>query len=839
MKRAFQILAVLLFLVLMFPLTAAPAPGSDSYSAGVQALQSGDSHKAVTLLSKAIESHPREFRYYNDRGIAYRLMGDLEKAVQDYSKAIELRPDYTNALNNRGVVHLQQGSYDKAIQDFSEALKFGGLESKIYTNLGAAYAAKGDYQRAIKHFDAAISLRPMDYRAFILMGEILEKTADKERALKMFRLGLGLIPDTALSNRVEKKVAAIEKILVAARQNVDKGANIQSAVADKANPEKSPPGQPAKPDPGRTRQIMLARPTPSSIPDPPKNSVAPVENGMETPEGLERRARARIMGKIAPTSAEILRQGQEFLEKNDPTKALVRFEDTLQLEKRKKNDQGVAWSSFEIGRVYSKLGDQVKGTSYLDAALKIFRKAKASDEIILTLLELAASKARAGQKDHAAAFYSAATDQAVSSGHQGLSKLIANLAAGIPYQQPKPTVASAKQVKAEERTASLADQTDKSPAQMQDQRKTVTAGQAPAPRLKQTIVAPIKSVNEKPPPKPVSTQGLPGQTAQTGLAKSGGPQPEIARKPAPAVPAQEQKATVSQQVSKMMDRKAELERLAALSKNKPTHAKPVPVETKVTASGSVGRGKAPGPAPLAEASARRSGAKEPPAENRVREDIATLKKLRASNDEAGMVSLLERLAGHYIKRKDYRKASYCLTASLALQDKLGFDKGRQRALYQSALLKEKLGDPAGALEELTRAIAISDVKTAAKTIKELDAKARNIATRLQLDAAAVLAGFQMLWKARVVGDDQTETEALYAIGKLYDKAEKPAEALNYYERSSASLLVDKARMHQKMGNARLAQDAYDNALEAFRKLDYSRYISLVKKIRTPRVFSRH
>jgi len=37
----------------------------------------------------------------------------------------------------------------------------------------------------------------------------------------------------------------------------------------------------------------------------------------------------------------------------------------------------------------------------------------------------------------------------------------------------------------------------------------------------------------------------------------------------------------------------------------------------------------------------------------------------------------------------------------------------------------------------------------------------------------------------------------------------------------------------------LAQDAYDKALETFRKLDYSRYVSLIKKIRSPRVFSKH
>ncbi|MBI4964789.1 MAG: tetratricopeptide repeat protein [Desulfomonile tiedjei] len=808
MKRVSKILVALLFLALMFPLAASPAPVNENYSAGVLALKSGDSQKAVTLLSKAIEARPGEFRFYNDRGVAYRMMGDLEKAVADYSKAIELKPDYTNALNNRGVVNLQRGLYDKAVQDFSEALKYGGLESKIYTNLGAAYAAKGDHRTAIKNFDAAISLRPMDYRAFIFMAETLEKIGDKERAVKMYQLGVGLVPDAALSSRLEKKIASLEKTLLVGRQRAETSANVQAGRADQAVPEKSRSDQTAKPDAGQTRKIILAKPIPPTAPEVPKPSAPDsVEPGIETPENLEQRARTRIMGKVAPASAEILRQGMEFLEKNDSTKALIRFEDTLQLEKRKKNELGVAWSSFEIGRVYSRLGDHLKAASYLDVALKIFRKAKAQDEVILALLELAGSKAKAGHKDQAAALYSAAANLAVSVGHHGLSKPIANLAAGKPYEQPKPAVALTKQTKADQRTASVGDQT----------------GRATAPVTGQ--------------PRPAVNNGQHLRTGQPGSVVAGGPLPETVRKPAPP-PTSQERITVSQQVSRMVERKAEPERPAAASKPKPTQAKPAQVETNVAAPGGVESAQAHAASPGLQASARRSPIQETSAENRIREDLATLKKLRASNDEAHMVNVLERLANHYIRRKEYKKASYCLNASLALQHKLGLDKGRQKAFYQSGLLKEKLGDQAGAIEDLTRASVLSDGKTGPKAIKDLDARVSDLAARLKIDAPAILAGFKMLWKARAVGDDQTETEALYAIGKLYDKADKPAEALNYYERSSASMLVDKARMHQKMGSRQLAQDAYDRALEIFRKLDYSRYIGLVKKIRTPRFFSK-
>ena len=70
--------------------------------------------------------NPNEYKYFNDRGVAYKRLGDLEKALADYNKSLEINPHYTNALNNREVVYLEQGHYDQALTDFNEALKYGG-----------------------------------------------------------------------------------------------------------------------------------------------------------------------------------------------------------------------------------------------------------------------------------------------------------------------------------------------------------------------------------------------------------------------------------------------------------------------------------------------------------------------------------------------------------------------------------------------------------------------------------------------------------------------------------------------------------------------------------------
>jgi regulator of sirC expression with transglutaminase-like and TPR domain len=106
-----------------------------------------------------------------------------------------------------------------------------------------------------------------------------------------------------------------------------------------------------------------------------------------------------------------------------------------------------------------------------------------------------------------------------------------------------------------------------------------------------------------------------------------------------------------------------------------------------------------------------------------RDDLAELKKLKEINDEGHMIIVLERLADKYARQKEYRKALAGLTASLAFRQKLGMHKGEESVLRQSGLLKEQLGDKAGALEDLTRAMAQAVANGSSKTDKALFVRA--------------------------------------------------------------------------------------------------------------------
>ncbi len=94
-----------------------------------------------------------------------------------------------------------------------------------------------------------------------------------------------------------------------------------------------------------------------------------------------------------------------------------------------------------LGRTYLKLGDYVTAETKLQDALRIFRRVKASDAIILTLLEIAAVKKAAGQNDKASEIYSLAKEQAGTRGDSLLAQAVSDLASGKVRSIAKRTAA--------------------------------------------------------------------------------------------------------------------------------------------------------------------------------------------------------------------------------------------------------------------------------------------------------------------------------------------------------------------------------------------------------------
>jgi Flp pilus assembly protein TadD len=71
----------------------------------------------VAALEHAVQASPKQAVYFNQLGIAYRMVGQFTKAKEAYEKAIALDPNYALAHLNLGIL------YDVYLWDGRRALE--------------------------------------------------------------------------------------------------------------------------------------------------------------------------------------------------------------------------------------------------------------------------------------------------------------------------------------------------------------------------------------------------------------------------------------------------------------------------------------------------------------------------------------------------------------------------------------------------------------------------------------------------------------------------------------------------------------------------------------------
>jgi tetratricopeptide (TPR) repeat protein len=412
------------------------------------------------------------------------------------------------------------------------------------------------------------------------------------------------------------------------------------------------------------------------------------------------RSRMKALNGFSPVTVNIFRQGRRFLEESDTRKALVRYEDALHLEKRKRNKFGVAWCLLEIGRIYSNMGNHSRAAKIQSKTLTLFESINADDEIILTLAELGSLNSRLEKHELAASYFAKATARAKADEYAALRSSIEDLA-------KKNTQAAAQR----------------------KERAPVLAAVSMAPRS-----------------------------------------------------------------------------VSRVKQSKPKEIKPPRLTIK----------------------------KRKKRKNSVPRYLAQLRRYNKVNDREKMIPVLESLSKEYEKTGDYNKVVHCLSVSLAYREERGSLKGISDPLERLARALGKRGRNAEALESYVRAVALSDRgKDSAKT-KQLRSKAMAAAKRTALEPRTAVAELEALWRARAAGDRAEETRALHKVGSLFEQAGNHSRALKYFERATASMLVQKSRSQDHMGDVYAAEKSLEGALEIFKELDYPLYLNIKNQKRMTR-----
>lgn len=106
--------------------------------------------KAIMALNHAIESDPKMWRAYGDRGVAEAETGKLDAAETDIDTAIQLAPNEPSPLLTRGELYLGEEKFDKAQTDFSSGIAMDAKNVPAYYYRAMAWDKLGNKDLAAK-----------------------------------------------------------------------------------------------------------------------------------------------------------------------------------------------------------------------------------------------------------------------------------------------------------------------------------------------------------------------------------------------------------------------------------------------------------------------------------------------------------------------------------------------------------------------------------------------------------------------------------------------------------------------------------------------------------------
>lgn len=161
--------------------------------------ESGDTARAVSSFTTAVEMDPDYYDAYIQLGLIYGAKGN-DLAIQYYSNALKVRPGSEEALYNRGFYYQEDSQLQKAEEDYQAILAKNSSYKEAWYNLGfIELVNRKNYPAAIKNFSAAINIDEHYVEAYYNRGLAYEFSGDMESAIKDYRAALNIFPNYGLA----------------------------------------------------------------------------------------------------------------------------------------------------------------------------------------------------------------------------------------------------------------------------------------------------------------------------------------------------------------------------------------------------------------------------------------------------------------------------------------------------------------------------------------------------------------------------------------------------------------------------------------------------------------
>jgi serine/threonine-protein kinase len=148
--------------------------------------QRGQSHQAITTMTRALELDPVSLAIITDFGVLYYYARQYDKAIALYSKVLEMDPGFVRAYITLGSTYAQKGEYEKAVASIQKAIHLSGDRSKIAV-LGRAYAQAGKTDKALMVIHELDDLSRKRYVSPYNIAIIYASLGETEKAMDLLQ----------------------------------------------------------------------------------------------------------------------------------------------------------------------------------------------------------------------------------------------------------------------------------------------------------------------------------------------------------------------------------------------------------------------------------------------------------------------------------------------------------------------------------------------------------------------------------------------------------------------------------------------------------------------------
>lgn len=154
------------------------------------AIETGNSKKAIPLLNKAIKMNPQNVRLYYELGYAYIEGNDFIKAISYLEKGRAINPAYRYILDELKYAYAEMGELQRLREIVDDILQYYGEDPALYQELSFAYYQNQLVELAIETLEMNIKKFPEYYISYYSLGQIhyLNQNYSKARELLLIFL---------------------------------------------------------------------------------------------------------------------------------------------------------------------------------------------------------------------------------------------------------------------------------------------------------------------------------------------------------------------------------------------------------------------------------------------------------------------------------------------------------------------------------------------------------------------------------------------------------------------------------------------------------------------------